>query len=96
MDGPLRAALLRRRRDHPLRGTGAGRSGTDGQANRRSAARRLEERRRRSATGRADGDHPRRFLAQWKRIRQRASRRSASPVLDSARRLGPRVGLARG
>jgi hypothetical protein len=42
MDGPPGAAPLEHRRDHPLRGTGAGQEREDGQANRRSAARRLK------------------------------------------------------
>jgi hypothetical protein len=46
-----------------------------------SAARRLKNAGKRSATGRADGGsiHPRRILAQWKRPIPRASRRSAAP-----------------
>ena len=67
MDGPPGAALLTCRRDHPLRGTGAGRSGTTGRPTAEARPGDLKSRRR-SATGRADGDHPRRFLAQRKRM----------------------------
>ena len=68
MDGPPGAALLEHRRDHPLRGTGAGRSGTDGRANCRSAARSFKIAGGGAPRGVRMRLHPRRFLAQRKRM----------------------------
>ena len=60
---------LERRRDDPMRGTGEGDERDRGKV-RMKRGPEFSNRRRRSATGRADGGsiHPRRFLAQWKRI----------------------------
>gem|GEM_PF-2980206 len=53
-----------------------------------SAARRLKNAGKRSATGRADGGsiHPRRILAQWKRLRSPAPRGAPLPLIDQRTR----------
>ena len=59
----------------------------------------FSNRRRRSATGRADGGsiHPRRFLAQWKRITKPAPRGAPLPLTcNNARRISLRAGTTFG
>jgi hypothetical protein len=87
-----------RRRDDPMRGTGEGDERDRGKV-RMKRGPEFSNRRRRSATGRADGGsiHPRRSRPR-KRITKRASRRSAAPQMRQRPRDAPAGGekLGRG